>query len=232
MKSITQFFIILISLVGLLLSSSCKTKEEALPNAMFSLSFETVREGDTLIVKNESTNYRSSLWEVKSIGFQSKDELPTIVFKQAGSYELSLTCYNGDNRESVFTKSITVLPDTVYRLSNNWQKKWIVRSIIYGGNEMLKDSCQKDDEFTVFHNDADTCTLTEGKNSCAPGTYIFDLPATSQWRFNSNLKAFEFALFAFGSPINLSFNIKELSHTIFKGTDVANGVSIWLEAAP
>jgi hypothetical protein len=210
----------------------CKTKEEPLPEVKLSVSSALIFEGDTIQFINESKNSNYYVWKIPALNFTSNEVSPKYTFRLAGKYELYLKARNGDGQEAEKILNIEVLPDSVYRLSNHGKKLWMVKSIIYSGSEVLTQSCQKDDEFTVYYGQSDTCVLTEGKNKCSAGTYIFDLPATSAWRFNSKKKAFEFSLTAFGSPIALSFVATELTHTSFKGKDALNDVSITLEAAP
>lgn len=182
-----------------------------------------------MVFVNQSVNSKTFFWNIPALNFTSTDKNPSVVFTEAGTFEVYLTCKNGDGKEAAGKIGVDVLPDTIYRLSNKSKKVWIVKSIIYGGNEILTQGCQKDDEFTVYKASPDTCIMTEGNIKCPPGTYIFELPTSSQWRYNSKNKAFEFGLVASGSPINLSFEITELTNQVFKGIDKMNGVSIVLE---
>lgn len=226
---ITAFFAFIIFLQAV---TACKTSEEPEAVARFAFMRDTLAEGDTLFLSNQSEHARSYMWSIPAMNYSSSEESPFIVLENAGKFDLTLVCKNGDGRTNSATRTFEVLPDTIYRLSRNSVKKWNVKSITMSGSEMLTEPCQKDDEFTVYHDDADTCTLTEGVDKCPSGTYLLDLPASSPWRFNSKKGAFEFALMAFGSTINVSVEISELTHTVFKGTDKVNKISIWLETGP
>jgi PKD repeat protein len=221
---INNFILLVLTAV---LGFSCKKQTEPAPVADFGFSLFEVHEGDTLVFLNTSKNVAASFWEMPSLNWKSQEFQPKYIFTEAGLYQVNLTVKNGDGLSDSKSLNVNVKPDSIYRLSGNSKKVWIVRSIIYNGNELQTQSCQMDDEFIVFHNSADTCNLTQGTDTCASGTYLFDLPATSQWRYNP-AGTFEFALTAFGSPINLNFGIKYLSKDSFAGYDPINGVSFRL----
>lgn len=227
MSKIIQFIIAL----GLILFIvQCKTKEEGAPEISISVLSSTIEEGDTLVFQNNSKNVSTSSWVCEKLKFTSTSFAPSIVIADSGTYDFTYTGANGDGVSKSQMMTITVLPDTAYRLSNNTKKIWIIKSIIYNGTEMVNTDCMKDDEFTVYKGTTDTCTITHGKDTCAPGTYIFDLPATSGWRWNTKTSKFEFALYAFGSPVNLSFKPEICTKAEFKGTDAINNVKITLNA--
>lgn len=219
----------IITAILLLQFQSCKTKEEAAPDIKIGAVQLLINEGDTLLFTNNSTHVSKSNWSCDKLGFSSTELAPTLVIKDSGVYQFHYAGTNGDGISNSADLQITVLPDTVFRLSNNGTKIWIIQSIIYNNTEMVTNNCQKDDEFTVYHGSSDTCTLTNGKDTCPPGTYIFELPATSQWRWNSARNTFEFALTAFGSPVNLSFKPKTCTRQTFDGEDAFNGVRIKLQ---
>lgn len=226
MKLLIQF-----GLAVFILSSviCCKDKTEALPVANFSWSKTSFHEGDTLQFINSSSNASSVLWTSTYRNWSSTEYSPQLVIDSAGQYTFTLKTTNGDGKTNSKSLDITVLPDTIFRLSNNSKKVWIVQSIMYNGSEMLNENCQKDDEFIVFRNGIkDTCNITEGKETCPDGTYIFELPASSDWRYDSKSKSFDFALTAFGTPINLNFSAQKCTRDTFEGTDAINGVSIRL----
>ncbi|MBS3914136.1 MAG: PKD domain-containing protein [Bacteroidetes bacterium] len=220
-------YIYIIALFVTLPAISCKKQTEPSPVADFGFSLFEVYEGDTLVFLNSSKNVSVSFWEMPALNWKSEEFQPQYVFTDAGLYQVNLLVKNGDGLTDSKSLNVNVKPDSIYRLSGNSKKVWIVKSIIYNGNELQTQPCQMDDEFIVFHNQADTCNLTEGTDTCANGTYLFDLPATSQWRYNS-AGTFEFALTAFGSPINLNFDIKYLSKDSFAGYDAINSVSFRL----
>ncbi len=222
-------WILLVAVVAI--ASQCKTKEEPTPVIQVTLN-NTLSEGDTLAFMNKTNNASKHEWRCDSLQWSSTEASPTLIVTKAGNYDFTYKATNGDGLSDEEKFTVTVLPDSIYRLSNNGKKVWIVKSITYAGSEMLTNTCQKDDEFTVFKGLSDTCTLTQGTDTCAPGTYIFTLPATSSWRWVPAKKAFEFSLVAFGSPVNLSFTTTELTSTTFKGNDAVNSVSIHMERKP
>lgn len=209
-------------------SEACKTKDEPAPIVKIAVSNVTISEGDTVIFLNTTEHATKHEWRCDSLGFSSNLAAPIIVITKSGTYDFLYTATNGDGKTSNGKLTLAVTADTIYRLSNNTQKIWIVKSLKYNGNEMVTSSCQFDDEFTVYKAAQDSCTLTHGKDTCPTGTYLFELPATSQWRWNSNKGTFEFALVAFGSPINLAFKPSVCTTSLFEGADVTNGVSIKL----
>lgn len=218
--------IALSTLMVLVIWSGCKSKVEGKPEAAFSPSKAEIREGDTITFINSSKNGSVFTWQIAPNGWSYIGEEATFIFTDAGSYDINLTAKNGDGLSDTKKQTITVLPDSIFRLSNRRSKTWTIRSILYNGNELLTENCQQDDEFIVYRNAADTCQITEGRDTCPDGTYIFALPATSQWRFNSENSSFEFALTAFGSPINLSFGVKYLTRDSFYGFDADNNVHL------
>ncbi len=229
MKQKIQWLILLVA-VGFVMQ--CKTKEEPSPVIKVTITSDVINEGDTLIFVNATNNVSKHEWRCDSLQWTSSEASPSLILTKAGIFDFTYKAINGDGQSDDKKFNITVLPDSIYRLSSNGKKVWIVKSITYGGSEMLTNTCQKDDEFTVFKGLSDTCTLTQGKDTCTPGTYIFTLPATSSWRWVSAKKAFEFSLVAFGSPVNLSFTTTELTSTTFKGNDAVNAVSIHMERKP
>jgi len=229
MKQKIQWLILLVA-VGFVMQ--CKTKEEPSPVVKVTITSDVINEGDTLIFVNATNNVSKHEWRCDSLQWTSSEASPSLVLTKAGIYDFTYKASNGDGQSDEKKFNITVLPDSIYRLSSNGKKVWIVKSITYAGSEMLTNTCQKDDEFTVFKGLSDTCTLTQGNDTCAPGTYIFTLPATSSWRWVPAKKAFEFSLVAFGSPVNLSFTTTELTSTTFKGNDAVNAVSIHMERKP
>jgi hypothetical protein len=218
MKQKIQWLILLVA-VGFVMQ--CKTKEEPSPVIKVTITSDVINEGDTLIFVNATNNVSKHEWRCDSLQWTSSEASPSLILTKAGIFDFTYKAINGDGQSDDKKFNITVLPDSIYRLSSNGKKVWIVKSITYGGSEMLTNTCQKD-----------TCTLTQGKDTCTPGTYIFTLPATSSWRWVSAKKAFEFSLVAFGSPVNLSFTTTELTSTTFKGIDAVNAVSIHMERKP
>lgn len=226
--SLKNHFISALCLI--LLFVQCKTKEEGAPELSISVLSSTIGEGDTLVFQNQSKNVSTSSWVCEKLQFASTLFAPSIVIADSGTYDFTYTGVNGDGVSKTQSLKINVIPDTIFRLSNNTKKIWIIKSIIYNGTEMVNTDCMKDDEFTVYKGTTDTCTITHGKDTCAPGTYIFELPATSEWRWNTKISKFEFALYAFGSPVNLSFNPEICTRSEFKGTDAINNVKITLNS--
>lgn len=229
MKQKIQWLILLVA-VGFVMQ--CKTKEEPSPVVKVTITSDVINEGDTLIFVNATNNVSKHEWRCDSLQWTSSEASPSLILTKAGIYDFTYRASNGDGQNDEKKFNITVLPDSIYRLSSNGKKVWIVKSITYAGSEMLTSTCQKDDEFTVFKGLSDTCALTQGNDTCAPGTYIFTLPATSSWRWVPSKKAFEFSLVAFGSPVNLSFTTTELTSTTFKGNDAVNAVTIHMERKP
>lgn len=226
MKILIQFSLLLFLLSSVI---SCKDKTEGLPVANFSLSDNSFKEGDTLQFVNSSDNASRFLWTSTYKNWSSTESNPQLILDSAGHYTITLKATNGDSKTNSKSLDLIVMPDTIFRLSNNSKKVWIVQSIMYNGSEMLNENCQKDDEFIVFRNGIkDTCNITEGKETCPDGTYIFELPASSDWRFDSKSKSFDFALTAFGTPINLNFSVQKCTRDTFEGMDAVNGVSIRL----
>lgn len=215
-------------LFGIVATEACKKKEEAAPTASFSLSSATIYEGDTVTITNGSTHAKTYAWSITGSSWTSTEANPVLYPDSAGTFPLNLTVTNGDGKTASASLNMVVLPDTIYRLSGNSKKVWWVKSIKYGGSELLTQSCQNDDEFTVFKvkSGQDTCLLTEGATKCPSGTYIFTLPASSMWRVSKG--KFEFALSVAGTPFNLSFTMDKCTLREFEGTDATNGVIIKL----
>ncbi len=214
---------------GIVVIDACKKKEEAAPVADFTVNSTSINEGDSLILTNKSSNGKSYKWSYSGSSWSSTDASTYFVVDSAGTFSLTLEAKNGDGKSSTKKMDITVLPDTVWRMSNNGKKIWIVKSIKLNGVEQLANSCQQDDEFIVYKTpltSTDTCQITEGTTKCPSGTYLFTLPASSAWRLNKG--KFEFALTAFGSPVNLSFAISKCTRREFEGADGVNNVTIKL----
>lgn len=215
-----------------LANSSCKKetkKSNTAPAAGFSLSKTVVSEGDTLIISNLSQNASAFSWSFN--GKTYSDQTPIIIATSAGKHNLLLTA-TSNGVSATHSVEVTVLPDTLYRLSNNLIKTWNIKSIKYNSMEQINSPCQFDDEMTLYHHNIDTFQYTEGPQTCPAGTYIFSVPQSGEWRFNSAKKTFDLSLSAFGSPINLNFNLTKVSYDSIGGFDPVNKVDILLIKKP
>lgn len=212
------------------LNEGCKKKEEAAANSEFSLIKTTFNEGDTIMLVSSSTNAKTLKWTFSGSAWSSTNSTAFLPLDSAGTFQINLETKNGDGKGNVKSMTITVQPDTIWRLSGNSSKVWIVESLTYNSSEMLTASCQKDDEFTVIKTSSsstDSCTLTEGTNTCPSGTYLITLPMSSKWRIKDG--KFEFSIVALSTPMNLSFTMDKCTKTEFEGTDSKNSVTIKLK---
>lgn len=206
--------------------SSCKTESVV---ADFMVEEPVVKEGELVTVFNNSSNATKYEWSVLPGTWKSTAKNPEVVFEEAGSYQLQLIAKNG-KQTSTKQYFFTVLPDTIWRFTNNSSKTWYVSSLVYAGTEMLVENCQKDDEFRLVKTaSVDTFSFTEGIQTCPSGTYIFEIPASGAWRYNAKKKTLEFALTALGSPFNFEFTTDKITKDVFEGTDALNEVVMKLK---
>jgi len=227
MKNRILYLLLASFAAGFVLIEACKKKSEPTPDTNFAMSAISVSEGDTVLFTNKTTNGKTYNWSYSGSKWTSGETNPMLIVDSAGSFMVTLEAANGDGKKSSKSIGLTVMPDTVFRMSANKKKVWIVTSISYNGIEQLNVTCQKDDEFVVVKSTLaanDTCTLNEGVNKCPAGTYLLTLPTTSNWRFKKS--KFEFALSLLGSPINLSFAINKCTNQEFEGTDAVNSIVI------
>ena len=216
-------------LAGIVLGMFCSCKTENVV-ADFAVLKSVLKEGEPAEIQNNSSNATAFEWRLSPGTWKSTDKNPKLEFDEAGTYQLELISKNR-KLTSVKQTLITVLPDTMWRLTRNNSKIWYVASLVYAGSEMLVDTCQKDDEFRLVRGNMDTFSFTEGNKTCPSGTYLFEIPASGAWRYNSNKKTLEFALTAFGSPYNFEFTTTKITKDGYEGTDAKNEVVMKLKSS-
>ncbi|MBL7811501.1 MAG: hypothetical protein JNL57_04705 [Bacteroidetes bacterium] len=213
----------IITFIGVLVTFiACRKTPD--PVADFALNTLNPKEGEVVLCTQRSKNASQYEWRTDNGSFSSNEAQPAIHFDLPGSCKLTLTVKNKDGKAAVKSVDVVVLPDTIWRLSNNDKKVWHIRSIVYAGNELLTEDCQNDDEFICYKTGADTFQITEGSKKCPDGSYPFAMPGSGQWKFDTKKRALQFALVAFGSPINLSFASTKCSRDSFIGYDSVNDV--------
>lgn len=204
--------------------TACKKAD---PLASFTLPAAEVSEGYGIRPTNRSSNAEQYEWMVEPGSAKYTEKEPLIVFTDTGTYTIRLAAISGATRHET-SQHIRVKADTMWRLHGYGNKTWIVTSIVYGGTELLGQECQKDDEFTLYHGSRDTFAFTEGAEKCPDGTYIFNIPASGEWRYNRKKKSLDFSLTAMGSPYSFEFVTSKLTNDVFEGYDTPNDVWIKL----
>lgn len=215
---------ILVMAAMAMVNSSCKKSD---PVSAFDLPATEVAEGFGIRPVNRSLNAEKYEWTVEPGSFRYSDREPLIVFQDTGTYTVKLTAISGKSKH-VSEQYIRVKTDTMWRLYGYGSKTWIVSSILYEGTELLNQKCQADDEFILTHGSRDTFSFTEGNQKCPDGTYLFNIPASGEWRFNRAKKSLDFSLTAFGSPYSFEFVTTKLTNDVFEGYDTPNDVWIKL----
>jgi hypothetical protein len=210
----------------LIYSTACK--KETL-KAEFELTKDTVFEGETIPLSNLSKGSNQYEWIIMPGNIRFSGLQPEIRIEHSGFYEITLNVKNSKGKKELFRKQLFVKPDTIWRLTSNNKKVWIIASITYEGSELVDMPCKADDEFHFYKNNTkDTFQITEGNNRCPDGSYIFNIPASGEWRFNRSNNSLDFALTAFQSPFNFEFRTEHLSPDSFSGYDETNDVRIRL----
>lgn len=190
---------------------------------------DTFREGETLTFSAINASGDKFEWLLKPVNSRYSGTYPKIELNESGAYTIELTVYDKSGNSRSKSLSFYVSADTLWRLTNNSRKTWKISSINYSGTELVNEECKKDDEFVITKSsERDTFQLTEGKNKCPDGSYIFAIPASGDWRYNSQNKTLQFALTAFGSPYNFDLVTEYISKDSFSGYDKNNGVRMQL----
>lgn len=190
---------------------------------------DTFREGEMLSWGAFNASGDKFEWSIKPGNSKYSGTNPKIELNESGDYTIELTVYDKSGNSRNKSLSFHVAADTLWRLTNNSTKIWKISSINYSGTELVNEDCKKDDEFIITKsNTKDTFLLTEGKNKCPEGSYIFSIPASGEWRYNSQNKTLQFALTAFGSPYNFDLITEYISKDSFSGYDQNNGVRMQL----
>jgi hypothetical protein len=231
MKKVHVYRNVLLILISCSVSIfSCKKKKIPKPIADFNITSVIVKEGEKVQLTNKSQNSTSYKWTISNGTWTSTEANPLAIFEDAGMANLVLEAKNKNGDISLKSVNITIQADTLWRLCANNKKVWYLSSIVYGGSELVTNVCQKDDEFTLWKLSAvDTFSLTQAKDTCAPGTYLFDMPESGQWRYVASKKSLQFALYAFSSPINFDLVTEKCTKDEFWGYDKLNDVYVKLK---
>jgi hypothetical protein len=199
--------------------NSCKKQEDkVLPTAAFSFERLSYREGDTIRLLNESKDAVNVNWTADSLADWISFDPPLLRARRAGELKVDLQAASKTGDKATFTAAVNILPDTIYRLTVSLQ---------YAGTEMLNAPCQLDDEVIFDNNATKDYRYQEGKDSCAPGTYLVPVPQFGTWYYRSARKELTCQVTE-PSPLILGFRIDSLSHDYFKGTDRLNEVTLIL----
>jgi hypothetical protein len=228
MKRIRIVSVFLLATGILLHMAGCKKKEtKVIPTAVFTFEKASYREGDTIRLYNQSKDAARFSWKADTIAQWLSFSPPVLIARNAGELTIDLEAESETGDRHTFQASVNILPDTVYRLTGGGRKVWRVVSLQYAGNEMLIAPCQKDDEVIFDNNAAKEYRYQEGKDSCAPGTYLVPVPQFGNWYYRSARKELTCQVTE-PSPLLLGFRIDSLSHDYFKGTDRLNEVVLIL----
>lgn len=208
--------------------ASCKKKEEkVLPMASFVFEKPTYREGDTIRLQNGSKDAVAYSWTAGAGADWISFDPPLLRARRAGELLVDLVAESRTGDKAAFQAAVNILPDTVYRLTDGGRKVWRVASLLYAGTEILNAPCQLDDEVIFENNATRDYRYQEGKDSCAPGTYLVPVPQVGTWYYRSSRKELTCQVTE-PSPLILGFRIDSLSHDYFKGTDRLNEVVLIL----
>jgi hypothetical protein len=208
--------------------NSCKKQEnKVLPTAAFSFDRLSCREGDTIRLLNESKDAVNVSWTADTLADWISFDPPLLRARRAGALNVDLMATSKTGDKAIYRAAINILPDTVYRLTDGSRKVWRVVSLQYAGTEMLNAPCQLDDEVIFDNNASKDYRYQEGKDSCAPGTYLVPVPQFGNWYYRSARKELTCQVTE-PSPLILGFRIDSLSHDYFKGTDRLNEVVLIL----
>lgn len=228
MKRIRFVSVVMLFIALLPGMNSCKKKEDkVLPTAAFSFERLSYREGDTIRLLNESKDAVNVTWTANSPADWISFDPPLLRARRAGELKVNLQAASKTGDKATFTAAVNILPDTVYRLTDGGRKVWRVVSLQYAGTEMLNAPCQLDDEVIFDNNATKDYRYQEGKDSCAPGTYLVPVPQFGTWYYRSARKELTCQVTE-PSPLILGFRIDSLSHDYFKGTDRLNEVTLIL----
>lgn len=207
--------------------SSCKRPEGSPgPVARFSLTDSVYREGDTVVMSNSSEYASRYRWYLNGSLF-SEAEVPDWIPELNGNYKIELHAIGQSGEHHVASRTIRVLPDTVWRLSEHGSKVWTAISLLYAGNEMIQFPCQKDDVVTFSYGASNEYSFTEGKDTCPGGTYLIPMPQKGTWRYDAKRKELNCAVTE-PAPLLLTFKLDSLSRYYFKGTDARNDAVLTL----
>jgi hypothetical protein len=221
--SVAMLFVALLPCIN-----SCKKQEDkVLPTAAFSFERLSYREGDTIRLLNESKDAVNVTWTADTLTDWISFDPPLLRARRAGILHMGLVATSKTGDKNTFIAAVHIQPDTVYRLTDGSRKVWRVVSLQYAGTEMLNAPCQLDDEVIFDNNATKDYRYQEGKDSCAPGTYLVPVPQFGNWYYRAARKELTCQVTE-PSPLILGFRIDSLSHDYFKGTDRLNEVILIL----
>ena len=228
MKKIRSVSVILPAALYLLHFAACKKKEDSVvPTASSGFEKTSYREGDTIRLQNGSQQAIAFSWNAGVEADWISFDPPLLRARRAGELKVDLLAESRTGDKATFQAAVNILPDTVYRLTDGGRKVWRVESLIYSGTEMLNAPCQLDDEVIFENNATRDYRYQEGKDSCAPGTYLVPVPQFGTWYYRSARKELTCQVTE-PAPLILGFRIDSLSHDYFKGTDRLNDVVLVL----
>ena len=221
----TRFYLII-----LLAFNGCKDKIESNTKADFDLKSVVVHEGTNLEVIQKSVNTSQYEWSIEGLNLRSSELTPLFFMDSAGLYTLNLTTKGGNGSSSMQKMNFEVLPDTIWRLSNNSSKEWQISSLLSDGVEQILDDCQLDDIFLLKHSSAlnDSFFFTEEFDTCNSGVQFFDAPAKGIWSINASNNSLTIEIPVKGKAETFNFDIEEIRKNYFKGTDFALNTTLTL----
>lgn len=221
----TRFYLII-----LLAFNGCKDNIESNTIADFDLKSVVVNEGTNLEVIQKSVNTSKYEWSIEGLNLRSNELTPLFFMDSAGLYTLNLITKGGNGSSSMQKMNFEVLPDTIWRLSNNSSKEWQISSLLSDGVEQIVDDCQLDDVFLLKHSSAwnDSFFFTEEFDTCNSGIQFFDAPAKGIWAINASNNSLTIEISVKGKVEAFDFDIEEIRKNYFKGTDFALNTTLTL----
>ena len=217
MQKVSSFLFIFLTIYG------CKDKMEENSLADFELKSVVVYEGTGLEILQKSLNTIKYEWSIEGLNLSSNEQAPLFFMDSAGLYTLQLIAKGGNGSSSMQKMNFEVLPDTMWRLSNNSSKEWRISSILSDGVEQVVDDCQLDDVLQLRQSTTsnDSFFFREEFDTCNSGIQFFDIPAKGVWSLNKTNNSFTFETSSRGKATSFEFKIEDMSKSYFKGTDFA-----------
>ena len=217
MQKVSSYLFILLTFYG------CKDKIEENSLANFELKSVVVHEGTSLEVVQKSLNTSKYEWSIEGLNLYSNESAPLFFMDSAGLYTLQLIAKGGNGSSSIQKINFEVLPDTMWRLSNNSSKEWQISSILSDGVEQIVDDCQLDDVLLLKQSATsnDSFFFREEFDTCNSGIQFFDLPAKGIWSLNKANNSLAIEISSRGKATSFEFKIEDIRKNYFKGTDFA-----------
>jgi hypothetical protein len=174
-------------------------------------------------VVQKSLNTSKYEWSIEGLNLYSNESAPLFFMDSAGLYTLQLIAKGGNGSSSIQKINFEVLPDTMWRLSNNSSKEWQISSILSDGVEQIVDDCQLDDVLLLKQSATsnDSFFFREEFDTCNSGIQFFDLPAKGIWSLNKANNSLAIEISSRGKATSFEFKIEDIRKNYFKGTDFA-----------